>query len=178
MRFKQNEYDYISWQNHAFHFYLGSRLLCFNGHIGPATFCAQQAIESMLKATLIYWDKSFEPEAAGHKFAKMLRTLRNKVKGSEEVQISSYFYWDQRYQTRSRYPSKGKGVLMPSTFLDDLDQCFYNLLILVPFQFNSELVNTLSSDSAKHKKKLNTLRRSNKQVRRLRKYLSNWLKKI
>jgi len=177
MRFKQNEYDYIRWQNRAFHFYLASRLLYFNEHVGPATFCAQQALELMLKATLVYWDKSFQPEVAGHKFVKMERSLKNKVKGSEKLEIPSYFYSDQRYQSVSRYPSKGKGVLMPHTFLDDLDQCFCDLLVLVPFQFNSVLVNTLSSTSAQYRKKLNTLRRKNQQMRKIRKYLARWLKK-
>lgn len=177
MRFKQNEYDYIRWQNRAFHFYLASRLLYFNEHVGPVAFCAQQALELMLKATLVYWDKSFQPEVAGHKFAKMQRILNNKARCPEKVEMPAYFYFDHRYQSVSRYPSGGKGVLMPNTFIDDLDQSFCDLLVLVPFQFNSELVNTLSSTSARHRRKLKTLQRKNKQMREIRKYLVRWLKK-
>ena len=177
MKCKQNEYDYIRWQNRAFHFYLASRLLYFNEHVGPATFCAQQAVELMLKATLVYWDRSFRPRVAGHKFTKMLRTLKGKVKGAEHVAVSTYFYSDQRYQSVSRYPAEGKGVLITSTFLDDLDRIIYDLIVLVPFQFNTELVNTVLGYSTKYKKKLNTLRRKNQQMRQLRKYLAKWLKK-
>ena len=130
----------------------------------------------MLKATLVYHDKSFQPEALKHSFTKLINAMTNKVKGSKNVKIPEYFYYDKRYQSVSRYPSKGKGLLLPSNMLDDLDECFYNLLVLVPFQFNTLLVNTLSPADTRQKKKLNTLRRYNRQMANIRKYLKNWIK--
>jgi hypothetical protein len=130
----------------------------------------------MLKATLIFHDKSFQPESLRHNFPKMINVMKNKVKGSKNVNIPEYFYYDKRYQSVSRYPSKNKGLLLPLNMLDDLDECFYNLLILVPFQFNTLLVNTLSPTDTRRKKKLNTLRRDNRQMANIRKFLKNWTK--
>ena len=130
MKIKEHELNYVKWQNHAFHFYIASRLLCLNDHTAPAAFCAQQTIELMLKATLLFHDKSFKPEAFNHRFNKMINAMKNKVIGSSNLKIPEYFYWDKRYQSVSRYPSKGKGLLLPSNMLDDLDECFYNLLVL------------------------------------------------
>lgn len=176
MKAKKHEFNYIKWQNHAFHFYLASRLLGLNDHTAPAAFCAQQTIELMLKATLIYHDKSFKPEAVKHRFNKMINTMKNKVKGSENIEIPEYFYYDKRYQSVSRYPAEGKGLLLPGNMVEDLDECFYMLLVLVPFQFNSLLVNTLSPSNDRLKKKLNTLRRYNRQMRNIRKFLKHWIK--
>lgn len=130
----------------------------------------------MLKATLIYHDKSFQPEAVKHRFNKMINAMKNKVKGSENIDIPEYLYYDNRYQSVSRYPSEGKGLLLPENMVDDLDECFYRLLILVPFRFNTLLVNTISPTNARQKKKLNTLRRYNRQMRKIRKFLKNWIK--
>jgi HEPN domain-containing protein len=55
------EVDYIVWQNRSVRFYLGARLCYLSGLVAPAAFCAQQALEALLKATLKYWDRSFEP---------------------------------------------------------------------------------------------------------------------
>lgn len=168
MRISEKEKNYIAWQNRSFRFYISSRLLHFNDLVGPSVFCAQQSLELLLKATLTYWNKSFKPEIAGHKFAKMLRTLQNKVKNAKNVTIPSYFYSDKRYQTVSRYPTKGKGILKPATFLEDLDKNFKELVTLVPFQFNSELIHALDGSD---KNRLKILRRKNKEIRSLRKFL-------
>lgn len=176
MKIKEHELNYVKWQNHAFHFYLASRLLCLNDHTAPAAFCAQQTIELMLKATLLFHDKSFKPEAFNHRFNKMINAMKNKVIGASNLKIPEYFYWDKRYQSVSRYPSKGKGLLLPSNMLDDLDECFYNLLVLVPFQFNTILVNTLSASNTRQRKKLNTLRRYNRRMPNIRKFLQIWIK--
>lgn len=176
MKTQEHEINYVRWQNRAFHFYLASRLLYLNQHVAPAAFCAQQALELMLKATLIYHDKSFQPEIIGHAFNKMLKVLKNKVRNSHDVNIPEYFYYDKRYQTVSRYPSEGKKLLLPENMLDDLDECFYDLLVLVPFQFNTVLVNTLNPRDEKARRKLNTLRRYNRQMRNIRRFLRNWVK--
>ncbi|HKJ92673.1 MAG TPA: hypothetical protein VJ957_05865, partial [Longimicrobiales bacterium] len=69
------EENYVIWQNRAFRFYLAARLCQRNALFAPASFCGYQALESLLKATLVYWDRSFNPQGAGHGMAKLLRTL-------------------------------------------------------------------------------------------------------
>ena len=170
MKTKENENNYAIWQNRAFHFYLGARLLYLNRHIVTAAFCAQQSIELMLKATLLYHDKSFVPEAVGHGFRRMLNTLKNKVKNSGAVNIPEYFYYDCQYQSFTRYPSNKEGLFLPDNLLDDLDKCFYDLLVLVPYQWDTLLVKTLLNNE-RLKKKLNTLIRKNQQIRNIRNYL-------
>jgi len=118
------ERKYIIWQNKAFRFYLAARLLYQNDLYSPAAFCAVQAIESLLKATLVYWDKNFVPEAAGHKIASMIRSIKNKVKGGKNFYCPEYFYKEKRFQVITRYPATGKGVLVPESFLRDLDKVF------------------------------------------------------
>ncbi|HLG43661.1 MAG TPA: HEPN domain-containing protein, partial [Nitrospirales bacterium] len=134
------ESDYIRWQNRAFRFYLASRVLAHNGLPGPMAFCAQQAIELLLKATLVYWDRSFQPTVAGHKFRTMIRTVGNKVPNGKGVLIPAYFFEDQRFLRVTRYPSPGRGVPIPHTLIVDLDRAFADFVALVPFQFNSDLI--------------------------------------
>ena len=168
------EKQYIVWQNKAFRFYLAARLLYQNALYSPAAFCAEQAIESLLKATLVYWDKSFTPKEASHKIASMIRTIKNKVKSGKNFYCPEYFYKEKRFQSITRYPASGKGVLVPESFLKDLDKVFYDLIKLVPFQFNSELIHTLNGND---KTKLNILKHNNLQIRKLCKYLNVKLEK-
>ncbi len=165
---KEHEREYIIWQNRAFRFYIASRLLVNKELYGPGAFCANQAIELLMKATLIFWDRSFVPEAAGHKFVKILNSIKNKVRNGKGISVPVYLYADQRYQSVARYPSSGKGVVIPSTLIEDLDSLFTSLVSLVPFQFNSALIHALSG---KEFKMLLVLRKGNKQMRRLRKLL-------
>jgi HEPN domain-containing protein len=167
--------NYLIWQNRSLRFYLGSRLCYLNGLASPAAFCAQQALELLLKATLIYSDRSFDPDTARHRFPAMLRTLENKVRGSHAVKIPEYFYSDRRYQSVSRYPTNdGKGVLIPATFLDDLDQAFCDLIALIPFHFNTQLVCVIDGRGLNARKSLLILRRRNRQIRKLRRFLCKW----
>jgi HEPN domain-containing protein len=166
--------EYIIWQNRAFRFYLAARLLADKEIYGPATFCGYQAIELLIKATLIYWDKSFKPEDASHKLRKMLNTIGNKVKNGKNLNVPEYFYFEQRYQSVSRYPSSAKkGIGITRIIIYDLDTVFTDLVALVPFQFNSELIHTISG---RDRKRLLILRKGNKQLRRLRKYMSRFIK--
>lgn len=165
----ETQKNYIAWQNRAFRFYIGARLLMLNEQSAPAAFCGLQSIESLMKATLVYWDKSFKPEAAGHKMKGMIRTIRNKAKDAKNFDVPGYFYFDKRYQSVTRYPKNGKGVLIPASFLSDLDQAFSSLVKLVPFQFNSELIRALSG---KNKRNLIILRKHNKEIRGLRKTMN------
>ncbi len=171
---EDNEINYIIWQNRAFRFYLGARLLSLNEQHSPSAFCSLQAIESLMKGTLVYWDKSFNPESNGHKMTGMVKAIKNKVKHGNDFQCPEYFYKDNRFQSVTRYPAKGKGVGIPATLLQDLDHVFYNLVKLVPFQFNSELKGALTG---KNKKNLNILRKNNSHIKDLRIFLNVKLQK-
>lgn len=165
----ETDRNYIIWQNRAFQYYLAARLLRLNEQYSAAVFCGYQAIESLMKATLLYWDKCFVPEAAGHKMAGMIRTIRNKVNGAKHFECPRYFYFEKRYQSVTRYPAKGKGIGVPSSFLGDLDRTFRVLVEFVPFQYNSLLVNTLKGEN---RKDLQILRRANREMRKLRRFLN------
>lgn len=163
--------EYIKWQNRATQFYLASRLLALRKLGFPAAFCGQQALELLLKATLIYWDESFDPKKARHNFPKMIGIMKNKVPDSANVNIPKYFYWNNRYQEVSRYPSEeAGGIFIPAAFLNDLDKTFYALIVLVPFRMhtNSELWNIIN----RNEPHLKILRKENEQVRELRKFLA------
>jgi len=172
-RFAKYKKDYIIWQNRAFNFYLAARLLHQRKLYGPAAFCANQALELLLKATLIYCDRSFNPKQACHSFKKLLNGLNNKVRGADRVIIPDYFYYEGRYQCISRYPKETKGLGIPGTFLEDLDRVFCDLVHLVPFQFNSQLMQALERNKNKN---LLIMRRHNKQMRRMRKFLKPWMR--
>jgi len=167
------EEDYIVWQNRAFGFYLASRLLIRYSLLRPATFSANQAIELLMKATLIYWDRSFKPREAGHGIAKMLRMIKNKVKPNPTVAVPSYFFHERRYLINTRYPGTGQGVPVPWSILHDLDRVFADLVRLVPFQFNSDLIHVLRG---RNKYFLRFLRHGNRQMRPLRKFLKTQLR--
>lgn len=171
MNTNEKEKAYAEWQNRAFHFYLSARLLYLNQHIVAAAFCSQQSLELILKATLIYHDKSFVPKSANHNFKTLINTLKNKVKNSNHIYIPEYFYYDQQYQSVSRYPSNKDEFFLPENLVDDLDKCFYDLLLLVPYQSDTLLVKTLSPNNERLKKKLNSFRMKNKQIANFRKYV-------
>ena len=123
------------------------------------------AIELLLKGALIYWDKSFDPQAAGHGMAKLTRIVKNKARNAKGLTIPTYFYYQQRYITVSRYPTNGKGFVIPGSFVEDLDRVFADLVLLVPFQHNTEFKRALSG---RDRSALMALRHKNQQLRRLR----------
>jgi HEPN domain-containing protein len=170
----ETDRNYVIWQNRAFRFYLAARLLYEKEQYSPSAFCAVQSIEALMKATLIYWDNSFNPETANHKVAGMIRAIKNKAKDGRSLSCPEYFYRDKRFQSVTRYPANGKGIGIPSHFISDLDAVFYNLIILVPFQFNTELKRALSG---KKKIDLNILRKKNQEMRNLREFLKVKLEK-
>ena len=161
----KRELDYVIWQNRAYRFYLGARLLCRSKLYAPAAYSATMAIELILKATLVFSDDSFVPADGGHGIAKLSRMVKSKVPGSPSLEIPTYFYHEQRYLTVSRYPTNGKGVYTPASFLDDLDQVFADVLLLVSFQHNTELRQSLAGKASNS---LLHLRKGNKQMKRLR----------
>jgi HEPN domain-containing protein len=166
-----HQIQYVIWQNRALAFYLAARLDYQNGLYGPAAFSAAQVLELLLKATLIFHDKSFIPEAALHNIPKMLRMVGNKVPNGNRVTVPDFFFHESRYYTATRYPGK-HGVGIPKEFLPLLDQTFVELLELVSFQFNSSLVRLLSGGRSRQR---TVLMRGNAQRPRLRKFLRRWL---
>lgn len=164
----QAEIDYVIWQNRASRFYLAARVLHWHELAAPAAFSATQALELMLKATLVYWDKSFDPKAIGHAIAKLVRVVRNKVPCACAFDVPPYFFQEQRYHTVSRYPTGDKGLVIPASLLTDLDAAFVALVTFVPFQHNTELKRALAGRDARA---LGILRRSNRSIRTLRKVL-------
>ena len=163
-----HERTYVAWQNRALHFYLGARLLHRNELYLPAAYSATMALELFLKATLIYWDRSFDPLSVRHGMAKLTRMVRNKVCNAKDFAVPPYFYHEQRYLHVSRYPAEGKGVTIPAFFVEDLDRVFADIICLVPFQHNTQLKRALCG---KDRSALLTLRHKNQQMRRLRKLL-------
>ena len=119
--FEQHEYDYVAWQNRATRFYLGARKLYQSDLWSPAAYCAVMTLELQQKATLIYWDRDFDPAEAAHGMAKLARMIGNTVPNAKGHQIPEYFYFEQRYLSATRYPRNGNGIGIPSTFLPDLD---------------------------------------------------------
>jgi len=172
---QSQERDYIVWQNRAVDFYVAARLLCLQEQGRPAAYCAVTAIELLLKATLVYFDRSFMPADANHNIPKMLRILKNKGPKDKVIEVPEYFFYEQRYQSVSRYPGKPNGLIIPAGFPDDLDKVFVSLIVLVPFQFNSVLVAILSGQP-NYKRKLDQLRRRNKWMRILRGHLRPWMR--
>jgi HEPN domain-containing protein len=159
---RAHELKYVAWQNRSFRFYIAARVLYRKGLFAPAAHAAVLSLELLLKATLVYWVRSFNPQDIGHAIAKMCRMVRNKAPAAGSFAIQPYFYDQQRYLTLSRYPSRGRGLALPASFLQDLDASFAELIALVPFQHNTELRRALTGkDEAIHK----ALRVKNRQFR-------------
>jgi HEPN domain-containing protein len=160
--------SYIIWQNRATRFYLAARTLYQRELFAPAAYCAHQTIELIMKATLHYWDRSFNPLGAKHNLRKMARMIRNKVRPQAPVLLPAYFTDEQRFLVTTRYPVNGQGVLVPGTLLADLDRVFVEHVCLVPFQFSSELQHAVRG---RPKQALAILRRHNAMMRTLRQFL-------
>lgn len=100
----------------------------------------------------------------------MLLAVQNKVPQSKSIDVPEYFYAGKRYQTDSRYPERG--IIIPNSFLNDLDTSFLDLIRLVPFQFNSNLVNLFRKDKGNN---LDILASSNECLSDLKQFLNPWI---
>ena len=143
MKLSTNQVEYVRWQNRAFRFYVPARVLVLTGgkdmrFNSAAHFCGQQAIETLLKASVLYFDPSFAPKSARHDWSALLAKLKSY---GHSVSIPSYFHADQRMQTLTRYPS-GMIQQVPE-FLQHLDSAFADTLLIVPFQRGTELEEAL-----------------------------------
>ena len=166
MPIAERELRYVVWQNRATRFYAAARLCHRSQLFAPAAYSAVIALELLLKGTLVYHDKSFVVADAGHSFAKLSRMVRNKVPCGRDVSVPAYFGHQQRYLMTSRYPQHGNGILLPASFLNDLDAAFVGLLFLTPFQFNTELKNILSLRSSPERNAIVTGNAHEKFLRR------------
>ncbi len=141
---------YKAWQNHATRFYLGSRCLDLAGLHSSSVFCGFQAIENLLKATLLYYDPSFNPRQFNHNMERLIKEVEIKVPGAKgQVSIQPYLYYENRYQLFTRYPDDTcfKIIAHFRNYLKDLDCAFHDLLVLVPYQKNTELYKILKDQN-------------------------------
>ena len=90
------ERNYIIWQNRAVEFYFAARALHHGGLNRAACYCAVMALELVLKATVLFFDRSFVAEDAKHEIPKLLRILGNKGPRGPAIEVPNYFYFDKR----------------------------------------------------------------------------------
>ncbi len=167
--------EYVRWQNRSVDFYVGARALYLQGMGKPAVYCAATALEVLMKATLKYDNLSFNPYGPGHDLQKLADLVNGATTPSQKITIQNYFSNKGDFHTQSRYPHKERGgFLVPGSFLDDLDLLFANLLFLVDFHHNTELVRILANINGRHRVQLNALRKRNRQMPSLRKGLYRW----
>ena len=55
------------------------------------------ALELVLKATVLFFDRSFVPEDAKHEIPKLLQILGNKGPRGSAIDVPNYFYFEKRY---------------------------------------------------------------------------------
>ena len=178
MEIAEKGHDYIRWQNRSFWFYLAARTCFHKGFHAPAAFLSQQCVEQLVKATLIWWEPSFDPKKhGGHDLHKMEKMIREKVPDQAKFTIPGYLYAE--YQTLSRYPNDdGLGFIVPRTLLYDVDCLFVDLIEMVSFQWNSQLFWALvchepeiNPKKARYNNYYEELARGNEYVDRLYKYV-------
>lgn len=171
MSFAVNEMNYILWQDRATDFYVAGRSLIQDEIYRPACFCVFQTVETMLKSTLFYWERNFNPRPYGHNIPKLIRTTKNKVKGAHRLYIPAIFYYEQRYQLFTRYPdSQHRGISILRNFLDIFDETFFDILSLTPFQPpHTKLHKILSGRD--EKKVCDIIARDNKKASEIKKIL-------
>jgi hypothetical protein len=133
----------VGWLNRAAEYYLAARVLYDNALIGPAAFCGYHATELMVKRALVHHDRSFSPRDSGHALAKMVRMVNNTVRPKPALRVPAYFYNQQRLSTVTRYPRHGVGVLIPFSYIDDLDKVFTALARMVPIPRNTQLARAI-----------------------------------
>ena len=167
-RISRQALEYVAWQNRATEFYVAARELALLEAYRPSVYSAVISLELLLKGTLTYWDKSFRPRDPGHGMAKLCRIVGNKVKDAKGFSIPRYFFHEERYLNVSRYPGAGAGLIIPGSYLIDLDSAFAKLVSYVPFQHNTFLKRILLGHNPAQLKALN---RTNRCLPALRQFL-------
>lgn len=163
---------YIRWQNRAFRFYVAARCCYRKSFYAPASFLCFQSVELLQKATLLWYDPSFEPKRASHDLESMEETIRKQVPGQNCFKLPAYLF-DKSYQETSRYPlPSGEGICLPEDFISKLDTAFTNLIEMVDIGFSnqSELHRTLQNPQI-YPQNFEELQRNNQELERLRKHV-------
>ncbi len=141
---KERASEYVRWQNRATNFYCAARILRIEEIVAPAAFCAFQAIENILKATISFYKGAEEAEKFKHRLKAMQRFINNqivpKAPHSRPIDIPDFFVNENRFQSMSRYPKRGRGTTIELFELRELDRVFYQNVLLVPHTFKTELV--------------------------------------
>ena len=102
----------------------------------------------MMKLSLVHHDRSFNPRGTGHALSKMVRMVNNKARPAPRLRVPSYFYHQQRFLSVARYPRQGLGVLIPASFLDDLDRVFAELACVIPIPSNTRFAVAVRSPAS------------------------------
>lgn len=139
---------HVGWLNRASEYYFAARLLYGIPLFGPAAFCGYHAVELMMKLALVQHDRSFNPRGTGHAISKMVRMVNNKARPDPRLSVPAYFYHEQRFLSVARYPRQGLGVLIPASFLDDLDRVFAELVRIIPIPGNTRFAAAVRSPSS------------------------------
>jgi HEPN domain-containing protein len=159
---------YIVWQNKSFKFYLASRVLYFKELGSPSSFCAVQAMELLLKATMFYYVNDFNPLRARHNMKSLVDELANMSIIKDRNMIVPWLLNESTYYMATRYDTEKKTVPIYTSFLRDIDVSFYNVLALVPFQVNSILANAVKK--GKKSKEYLILRRNNATIKQIKEF--------
>jgi hypothetical protein len=169
MSIAKNQLEYVRWQNRSFRFYLPARMLVILDSDSAtlnsaALFCGQQSLETLLKATVLYFDPSFSPKSANHSWHILFSRL---AEVGVNLRVPEYLCGGSRLQQTTRYPS-GLIPVVP-TYLADLDRAFTDLIVCVPYQRGTELRVALSKT---RRGPFRFLARRNSQTRRLRSHVN------
>ena len=163
------------WVNRSLRFYLPARELFlrnYSAYYSAITILGFQSVESALKASLVLWDKSFDPIKCGHNTKKMFRIYQNKVPEDMRFldRLHPYFEDYKRYQEHPRYPRRDIALLhVDPCYLDKLDLAYRGFVCAVPRTFwMTELEPILSGEALF---KLKVFRRRNRQIRAVRRIL-------
>ena len=164
--------EYIRWQNRAFRFYVAARCCYRKTFYAPASFLCYQSVELLQKATLLWYDPSFNPKRSNHKLKSMEEKIRQQVPGQNCFKLPAYLF-NKLYQETSRYPHpSGKGFSLPENFMCELDAAFTNLIEMVDTGFSnlSELHRTLQNPQT-FPQNYEELQWNNQELERLRRHV-------
>ena len=175
-RFKGSEIEpAIIWLNRSLRFYLPTRELCYRDYRtynSAIMFLGYQTVESALKASLVLWDKSFDPIKYGHNTKKMFRIYQNKVPEDLRFvdQLHPYFEDFRRYQELPRYPNKHMAFLpVDPSYLEKLDYAFCGFACARPrSNWKTEFEHVLSGQDPS---KLKVFEKGNCQIGAVRRRL-------
>ena len=171
----------IKWYNRVLDFYLATRelWLCdYRRYRGVILFLGFQSVESALKASLLYWDKSFNPKEYGHNTEDMFCKYQVKVPKEYRFvdKLDPYFEDYLYYQILSRYPIKGKNPpSIDPSYIEKLDYAFCGFVFAIPISPWLKVFDKILSGEDPSKSEV--FEKNNKQICKVRQRLSRWKKR-